>query len=374
MRFIRTVTVGLLGLGWLVGPLWGGEPAPLRIESSVDARRPTIVWDMGPSVSAQLGERPQDAWASVFWIARVDEQGRAGLSVFGNYVRAGHALRLTPAVQLAPGGVYRVAVVAQGVKLPTLEYRVPASMAAVATRVERVYPTADRIPANLLKFYLYFSAPMRDTDGIFDHLHLIDSQGQSVHDPWRRQSLWSDDGRRLTLLIHPGRIKKGVNLREELGPVLRPGETYTLVIDRDVLDAAGQPLVASERKTFLATAEVNSRVLVGDWKLSSPRAQTREPLLITFDRALDHALARRLLRVSDARGEPFSGSVELGPDERQCRWVPHQPWTLGLHTLDVDEVLEDLAGNTVTRVFDTDLEQGDLPGTRRTRTFSTLAK
>ncbi len=373
MRFIRSVTVILLGLGWLVDPIRGGEPVPLRIEAAADARRPTIVWEMGPQVSAQLGERLSDDGSNVLRLVRVDEQWRGALPVFSSYVRVGQTLRMTPAVQLAPGAVYRVTVVAEGVKLPALEYRVPENLATSAARVERVYPTSDRLPANLLKFYLYFSASMRDTEGIFDHLHLIDSSGQAVHDPWRRQSLWSDDGRRLTLLIHPGRIKKGVNLREELGPVLRPGETYTLVIDRAVLDASGQPLAAPWRKTFLATAEVNSRVAVGDWKLAAPQSQTSEPLRITFDRALDHALARRLLRVTNARGEPLAGSVELGPDERQCRWIPHQPWALGLHTLDVDEVLEDLAGNTVTRVFDTDLEQGDMPGTRRTRTFSTLA-
>jgi len=40
----------------------------------------------------------------------------------------------------------------------------------------------------------------------------------------------SGDAKRLSLWIHPGRIKNGVNLREELGPVLEPNRKYTLVL------------------------------------------------------------------------------------------------------------------------------------------------
>ena len=82
-----------------------------------------------------------------------------------------------------------------------------------------IYPSTDVLPANLLKFYLQFSRPMRETDAIFDHIRIIDDQGNVIEDPWRRAPLWSNDGTRLTLLIHPGRIKTGVNLNLDLGPL-----------------------------------------------------------------------------------------------------------------------------------------------------------
>ena len=48
---------------------------------------------------------------------------------------------------------------------------------------------------------------------------------------------------RLTLLFHPGRVKRGVGPNEALGPPLRSGETFRLVVDavhpRDAL-----PLIA----------------------------------------------------------------------------------------------------------------------------------
>ena len=65
-------------------------------------------------------------------------------------------------------------------------------------------------------------------------LEILDEQGTLVEDPWRRTELWTADARRLSLWIHPGRIKNGVNLREELGPVLEPNKTYKLIIRAEV--------------------------------------------------------------------------------------------------------------------------------------------
>jgi hypothetical protein len=53
--------------------------------------------------------------------------------------------------------------------------------------------------------------------------------GKDIPDPWRRTELWNEDATRLTLWIHPGRVKEGVNLREEFGAVLDPErKTYYL--------------------------------------------------------------------------------------------------------------------------------------------------
>ena len=64
------------------------------------------------------------------------------------------------------------------------------------------------------------------------------------------EELWSPDGTRFTLLFDPGRVKRGLKPREELGPVLEAGKSYSLVIDRDWLDASGNSLKAGFRKTF----------------------------------------------------------------------------------------------------------------------------
>src|SRR5689334_1054660 len=87
--------------------------------------------------------------------------------------------------------------------------KVPTPLAP-APCVEALYPGAATLPANHLKFYVHFSVPMRQ--GVFmDYCKLLDDHGRMVPEPFRETELWSEDGRRLTLWLHPGRQKTGVN-------------------------------------------------------------------------------------------------------------------------------------------------------------------
>src|SRR5438105_1654786 len=67
----------------------------------------------------------------------------------------------------------------------------------------------------------------------YHHIRLLDATGRPVDAPFLEleEELWSNDGMRFTLLFDPGRIKRGLKPREELGPVLGAGKSYTLVID-----------------------------------------------------------------------------------------------------------------------------------------------
>ncbi|MEO0754423.1 MAG: hypothetical protein AAFY85_06450, partial [Pseudomonadota bacterium] len=75
--------------------------------------------------------------------------------------------------------------------------------------VEDIYPTSDVLPANLLRFYVYFSEPMQRSAAL-EHVTLRSvSTGKAVTGAFfqSRYDLWSTDGRRLTLLLDPGRVK-----------------------------------------------------------------------------------------------------------------------------------------------------------------------
>jgi hypothetical protein len=228
------------------------------------------------------------------------------------------------------------------------------------TVVQSVYPTADVLPANLLKFYVYFSRPMRETARIFDQISILDEQtGLPIDDPWRRTMMFSDDATRVTLLIHPGRIKKGVNLREELGPVLLPGRRYTLILGADLLDGDGRPLGHEYRKSFSTSAEDPVRPSLDLWRIEPPAAASSDPLIAIFPKPLDHALARRMIIVLGPDRRPVPGRVELMDHQTRWRFIPDRPWVQGSHVLAADENLEDLAGNTPSRVFDADLDNPD---------------
>jgi hypothetical protein len=152
-------------------------------------------------------------------------------------------------------------------------------------------------------------------------------------------------------------VKRGVNLREEIGPVLKPNREYKLVMSTRLLSAAGQPLVRKYEKRFRVAAEDHRRPLPSEWILRVPAAGTSEQLQVEFPESLDRYLIERYLRVIDARGEPVAGRATIGPDEQSWSLTPAVPWKSAEYQLLADGNLEDLAGNTPARVFDTDLNE-----------------
>ena len=90
------------------------------------------------------------------------------------------------------------------------------------TVVTQVYPTSDKLPENQLKFYLHFSAPMSRGDS-YKHIQLLDEKGKAVELPFLEldEELWDPAGKRFTLFFDPGRIKRGLKPREEVGNEIR---------------------------------------------------------------------------------------------------------------------------------------------------------
>src|SRR5262249_48641390 len=161
-----------------------------------------------------------------------------------------------------------------------------------------------KLPENQLKFYLHFSAPMSRGD-VYRHIKLLNAAGKPVELPFLElvDELWDRDAKRLTLLFDPGRIKRGLKPREDLGPVLEEGKSSTLAIDRGWPDAEGNPLKDSFRKPFKVTAREDRRPDPKTWKIEPPPAGTAKPLTVRFPRPMDHALLNRVLWVTDANGK-----------------------------------------------------------------------
>jgi hypothetical protein len=269
-------------------------------------------------------------------------------AVLGKVRQLGDALHFTPRFGLTPGLSYRVAVgtFRQSITVPKVD-RKP------STTVE-VFPSGDRLPENLLKFYLHFSAPMRRGD-IYKHVRLLNERGKAIEMPFLEldEELWDPAGRRLTLFIDPGRIKRGLKPREDIGPVLEEGKTYTLEIADTWHDADDVALKATHRKRFTVGAAVESQPELKRWKLSAPTPE--QPLSVTFDRPMDHALAQRLLSVTTPTGEAVPGTSKLSKNETVWTFTPRADWAVGEYRLVADTRLEDQAGNSLGRPFELDI-------------------
>jgi hypothetical protein len=142
------------------------------------------------------------------------------------------------------------------------------------------------LPANALKLYLHFSAPMEQ--GVFlDRLRLLDAAGHEITGPFRETELWSPDGKRLTLWFHPGRQKTGVNLNLDEGPVLPEGQTGTLVVSGHWRDTAGAALGHDVRLKWEVISADHSPPAMEWWTILPPPAGSSEALSVRFDEPLD---------------------------------------------------------------------------------------
>ena len=217
--------------------------------------------------------------------------------------------------------------------------------------VARIYPSDDRLPENLLKFYVHFSAPM-DQGNSYRHIKLLDEKGKAVELPFLEldQELWNPEGTRFTLFIDPGRIKRGLKPREEVGPALEEGKRYTLVVERTWKDAEGTPLASTFRKSFTVTGPDAVQPDPKKWKLTVGKSDVR----VTFPKPMDHALLGRMLWVIDARGKRVPGKIVVEEKETVWRFTPARAWTPGAYHLVADTRLEDRSGNSIGRPFEAD--------------------
>jgi hypothetical protein len=192
------------------------------------------------------------------------------------------------------------------------------------------------------------------------HVQLLDADGAPLIGALlvTEYELWDPDRRRLTVLLDPARIKRGLVPHGEVGYPLRKGESVTLVVDAEFPDAAGGPLRAGARRTWQVIGDERRHVTPSAWTLRPGSAGITEPLTVTFDRPLDHGLVARCLRVLGPDGS-VAGSGAVGPEDCSWTFAPTVPWRAAEHRLVVDPVLEDVAGNSVRRVFDRDLSSAD---------------
>ena len=297
--------------------------------------------------SASL-ERPETDWAAILQVC-VDKADAPALA--GSYKWQPGILTFTPRYRFQAGLAYR-ATFRLGSEA-TMSVLTPASSAnpKTATYVERVYPTATVLPENQLKLYIRFSAPMSRGEA-FQRLHLIDRRTNAeVKLPFLEidEELWDREQERLTILFDPGRVKRGLVPANEVGPPLVAGGQYRLVVDGEWKDAGNRTLRERFTKDFSVGPAWRAGIDVRQWKLTPPKAGTRDALLIDFPRPLDSALLVRCLAVAGVSGE-----AHVQNEERSWMFVPDLPWKPGLQHLKVLEVLEDLAGNKVGRAFDVD--------------------
>lgn len=264
-------------------------------------------------------------------------------------VSAGRLI-FTPRFPLGPGMTLRAVLREPGKPAHEVKFETARRAPSPPAHVVRIYPSVDVLPENQLKLYIEFSAPMARGEA-WKRLHLIDDKGARVEVPFLEidQELWDPEGKRLTALFDPGRIKRGLASLDEEGPALEEGRSYTIRIDREWRDANGVVLERGFEKRFRVGAQDREPPETSTWRIVAPRVGTTDPLVVQFPEPMDYALLLRLLQVPRV-----DGRASVGPNEKEWRFNPVQPWQAGQYEVVADTWLEDLAGNRLGRPFDLD--------------------
>jgi hypothetical protein len=216
-----------------------------------------------------------------------------------------------------------------------------AQAAQPVPRVVQVQPSGPEVPANLLRISIRFAAPVEGP--LLGKLSLMHANGQRIEEPFLEQELWSPSGKVLTIMMHPGRVKTGLNAREAMGPILSMGDDVALAID-------GRPIKRWSVGPTRGTGPVASA-----WTLSEVHAGSREPLVVRLDGPIDGRDAD-YLAIADGQNRRVPGHVQLTNGETTWTFAPRAPWQAGAYQLVARSTLEDAAGNRLGGHFETSID------------------
>ena len=294
---------------------------------------------------------PAKGWGEVFAVFA----GAGNVPpMLGSYAVENGMLVFHPAFPPAAGVRYRAVFHAPGGAPVERTFDGPPKETKPSTRVEQVYPSGDVLPSNLLRIYVYFSAPMTQGEA-GRRMHLLDEKGKEVPAVFLPgEELWDPQFRRLTMTLDPGRIKRGLTSNVAMGPPIMEGRRYTLTIDREWRDARDVPMVEGYRKSFRGGPPERRKPDPSEWRLTPPAAGSQGALTVEFSKPMNYVLLQRMMEVV-RDGRPVEGSVAVDAHETRWRFTPREPWKTGDYRLSVDTALEDLAGNSIAQAFDIDV-------------------
>ena len=329
-----------------------GTPAITLTDTSIDVTG----LPAATLTALERGGYTDEQWQAVFRVA----VGPDAPAMLGTYAVDGSTVRFTPAFPLNAGRQYEVrfdaAAVAGATAGAPLTATVgrPAGNTIPSTVVARIYPTADVVPANVLRMYIEFSGPMGRKSGV-EYIKLLDDSGKEIQGAVLPldYEFWSPDHKRFTVFFDPGRVKEGILPNREMGRAFTAGKTVTLVVSREWRDEHGLPLKDDYRRTFRTAPADDQPIDPAMWRIVAPPASGREPVVVTFPEPLDHSLLLRTLGIR-RNGQPVAGDTRVDANETRWTFTPQEPWRAGTYHLLALDLLEDLAGNQIGRAFEVD--------------------
>jgi hypothetical protein len=331
-------------------PALSVEPDPNGMGWRVSAH------NLGPDLVASLRARLESVLRVI-----VADAGAADVDdlpdISGEREVVGGTVRFIPDFPFEPGVRFRAILDLGGeprlAEVLTHEFSFPKEAPMAEPEVSQVFPSSDVLPDNLLRFHVRFSRPMQ-RGRAEANIAVLGPDGSPASDVLYRApvELWDTSMTCLTILLDPGRLKRGVGPNRMLGPPLKVGERYILAVGPGMIDVHGRPVRQRFTKAFTVCEAVRAPIAIEDWRIVPPTADSRDPLELTFPTPLDWAGLWQGITVVSEGAEQTSGRVGIDQDETRWHFTPDAAWPAGFYSVRISPGLEDACGNTPYGAFD----------------------
>ncbi|WP_109300871.1 hypothetical protein [Aquimarina sp. AU474] len=224
--------------------------------------------------------------------------------------------------------------------------------------VTSVYPSAKKIPANILKWYIQFSEPINET-WVYKHVQFRNAQGDTLSRAALalNNALVSDDGKLLTIWVEPGRQKRDLIPNKQLGAVFETGKSYTLWIQKTLKNKDGTPMQNDYVHYFEIEKADRKQPEITTWTVDTPMPNSISDLTVHCNESLDYGSIIHSLAIQDKNGKEVMGTWTLQNAETILSFTPLLPWIADTYKIICNSRIEDLAGNNLERMFDQNIEK-----------------
>ncbi|HMJ68302.1 MAG TPA: Ig-like domain-containing protein [Cyclobacteriaceae bacterium] len=311
-----------------------------------------ITWDNNKAAGVSIDQSlfPYANADSISAKLKVSVQG-SEYGVLGTVEVDHDVIRFTPSVQLQRGQTYDIFYGNDKIH----SFTIPLDTNATPPKIVGSYPSCDTVPENILKMYLAFDQPMMEGRSK-QFVSLFDATtGDTVEGAFLdlQPELWNEDQTVLTLWFDPGRVKRDLIPNKELGAVLVKDHRYVFLVSSGWKSKSGQAAGSGYQRYFFTGPRDSGKPDVATWSVTTPKAGSSDTLLVRSAEPIDWALLSYAISVVD-NDKVVPGTIAAGDCEQSFRFMPADPWPAGAYRLVIESRLEDLAGNNLNRLFESD--------------------
>lgn len=213
--------------------------------------------------------------------------------------------------------------------------------------VLQIYPQSYEIPQNTCFFHVQFDQPMQNFKPN-EVIKMLDQKGNRIDQLWRVQAYWLNNKTSLVLMVHPGRLKRGIDWEIPF----KEGEEYTLLIDTNLKSSYNCPLKNRIKKTFKITPPDRQSPSILFDKLTPPTIASKAPLSLLFSEKMDYGSIIDGVKVINTQTQKIvHGNFRVVSDQN-FKFIPNKAWENAPYKVVFEKMVCDLANNRINRVFE----------------------